>query len=341
MTLVICPNLAIDRMLAGDLVRPGGMTRCRALRTQAGGKGANVLRATLALGGEGLLTGFAAGRGGRLIAELAHDEGLELDVLAAEGEARVSTVVLGDDGSVTRLYEFGPEVAPADEQALTHLVGGHAAGQDEWAVICGAAPPGASPGFYAALVRTARSAGYRVLVDATGEQLAGALAERPDLVKVNLAEACSAVGAPEAHCADEKEAAPEALEAEGLELCRRLVAAGANGAVLTLAAAGAVAVLDGAEWRVTTRRVARRQPRRLRRLLRRRPHAGAAARREHGGRPASGRGRRRRERDLAVQRRRRPGAGGRAGGRGLRRPARLTHALRRPSGGRPGREHLH
>ena len=172
MTLVICPNLAIDRMLAGDLVRPGGMTRCRALRTQAGGKGANVLRATLALGGEGLLTGFAAGRGGRLIAELAHDEGLELDVLAAEGEARVSTVVLGDDGSVTRLYEFGPEVAPADEQALAHLVGGHTAGQDECAVICGAAPPGASPGFYAALVRAARSAGYRVLVDATGEQLA-------------------------------------------------------------------------------------------------------------------------------------------------------------------------
>ena len=29
------------------------MTRCRALRTQAGGKGANVLRATLALGGDG------------------------------------------------------------------------------------------------------------------------------------------------------------------------------------------------------------------------------------------------------------------------------------------------
>jgi tagatose 6-phosphate kinase len=254
MTLVICPNLAVDRMLAGDLVRPGGMTRCRALRTQAGGKGANVLRATLALGGEGLLTGFAAGRGGRLIAELANDEGLELEVLAAEGEARVSTVVLGDDGSVTRLYEFGPEVTPADERALAHLAGSHTAGRDEWAVICGAAPPGASPGFYAALIRTARSAGYRVLVDATGEQLAGALAERPDLVKVNLAEACSAVGAPEAHGADEKEEA-QALEAEGLELCRRLVAAGAAGAVLTLAAAGTVAVLDGTDWRVATRRV--------------------------------------------------------------------------------------
>jgi tagatose 6-phosphate kinase len=255
MTLVICPNLAIDRMLAGARVRSGGTTRCRALRTQAGGKGANVLRATRALGGDGLLLGFAAGRGGRLIAELAHDEGLELAAVAADGEARVSTVVLGDDGSVTRLYELGPEIGAADELALAQLAGRHTAGRGEWAVISGEAPPGASRGFYGALVRAARSGGFRVLVDATGEQLAGALDERPELVKVNLAEACSAVGEPDAHCADEQEAAPEALEAEGLELCRRLLAAGAEGAVLTLGAAGAVAVLDGVRWRVATREV--------------------------------------------------------------------------------------
>jgi len=255
MALVICPNLAIDRMLAGGPPRAGGMTRCRALRTQAGGKGANVLRATLALGGDGRLAGFAAGRGGRLIAELAREEGLELAAVTTDGEARVSTVVLGDDGSVTRLYEYGPEISRADERALRELAGERAARPGEWAVVTGAAPPGASPGFYAALVRTARGAGYRVLVDADGEQLAGALIDRPDLVKVNLAEACSAVGRPGARCDDEREAAPEVLVAEGLELCRRLMGTGAAGAVLTLGAAGAVAAVDGAEWRVATRRV--------------------------------------------------------------------------------------
>jgi len=255
MTFVICPNLAIDRMLAADRVRPGGTTRCRALRTQAGGKGANVLRATRALGGDGLLAGFAAGRGGRLIAELADEEGLELEVVATDGEARVSTVVLGDDGSVTRLYEFGPDVTAADERALLELVARRPTEPGEWAVVSGAAPPGVSPGFYAALVRDARDAGYRTLVDATGEQLAGALSEHPDLVKVNLAEACSAVGAPGTHCDDEKAGAAERLLAEGLELCRRLLEAGAAGAVLTLGAAGAAAVLDGAEWRVSTRPV--------------------------------------------------------------------------------------
>ena len=252
MTLVVCPNLAIDRMLATDRVRPGGMSRCRELRTQAGGKGANVLRATRALGGEGLLTGFAAGRAGQMIVELARDEGLELDVVVTDGEARASTVVLGDDGSVTRLYEAGPAVGASAERALADLAGRRPAAPGEWAVVTGAAPPGVSPGFYAALLLSARAAGYKVLVDATGEQLAGALDERPDLVKVNVAEACSAVGTTGAHCDDEGAASPDELVAEGLELARRLCAAGAAAAVLTLGAAGAAGVLGGEEWQVVT-----------------------------------------------------------------------------------------
>jgi 1-phosphofructokinase family hexose kinase len=252
MTLVVCPNLAIDRMLATDVVRPGRMSRCRELRTQAGGKGANVLRATRALGGDGLLTGFAAGRAGALIVALARDEGLELEAVATEGEARSSTVVLADDGSVTRLYEAGPAIGRGAEQALVDLAGRRPAAPGEWAVVTGAAPPGVSPGFYAALLRSARAAGYKVLVDATGEQLSGALRDRPDLVKVNAAEACSAVGAAGTHCDDESTASPAELMAEGLALARRLCAAGATAAVLTLGAAGATGVLDGGEWQVTT-----------------------------------------------------------------------------------------
>ncbi len=260
MTLVVCPNLAIDRMIAAAAIERGGLMRCRALRTQAGGKGANVLRALRALGGDGVLAGFAAGRGGRLIAELADDEGLDLELVVTGGEARVSTVVLEDGGSVTRLYELGPQITPDDERALLDLVAGRAVGARDWAVVSGAAPPGASSGFYAALVRGAREAGYRVLVDATGEQLAGALAEQPELVKVNLAEACSAVGEPFARCRDERTGAPEDLAAEGVELSRRLVAAGAVSAIVTLGAAGAVGVIAAEVWHVHTRPVAAVNP---------------------------------------------------------------------------------
>lgn len=246
MTLIVCPNLAIDRGLAAPAVRPGTTMRCRALFQQAGSKGANVARALGLLGGGALLTGFAAGHAGRLFADLAAGEGLEVDLVPGVGEARVSTVVLADDGSVTRLYEYGPHIGQAEERALTHAVAAHHAAPGEWALVTGAAPPGAAAGLYAGLVGTLHAGGYHVMVDATEAQLAGALAAGPDFVKVNLDEACTAVGGPNAPCADASRAPGGERRAEALELSRRLVAAGAASALVTAGAAGA-AGLAGAE----------------------------------------------------------------------------------------------
>ena len=111
-------------------------------------------------------------------------------------------------------------------------------------------PPGASDGFYADICEALRAAGYRVLVDAAGVQLAHSLAAEPDVVKVNFAEACSAVGTPQGLCEDDECLSGAELETEGFELCRRLVAAGAREASITLGAAGAVALIGGRPWRV-------------------------------------------------------------------------------------------
>ena len=222
--------------------------RCRALAQQAGGKGANAVRCLGALGASGTLLGFAAGHTGALIAELARDEGLPVELLAAPGEARVSTVVLADDGRVTRLYEYGPRIGPAEERALTHAVAAHHAAPGEWALVTGAAPPGAAATLYAGLVSTLHAGGYHVMVDATEVQLAGALAAGPDFVKVNLDEACTAVGGPYAHCVDVSRAPADEQRAEALELSRRLVAAGAASALVTAGAAGAAGLAGNAEW---------------------------------------------------------------------------------------------
>lgn len=275
MTLVVCPNLAVDRVLVTAALRPGHITRCRALSQQAGGKGANVARALRLLrgaeagdarrtsgGAEGggdagsrhqadLLIGFAAGRTGELFAGLAAAEGLTVRLVPCAGEMRVSTVVLGDDETVTPLYELGPETSDADEAALADAIAARPAAPGEWAIVDGAVPPGARDGFYGALCVALRAAGYRVLVDAAGEQLAGALAARPDLIKVNFAEACTVVGTP-GDCVDEELTPAEELAGRGLALCRRLVAAGAGEAAVTLGAAGSVAILGGAAWRVMT-----------------------------------------------------------------------------------------
>lgn len=265
MTLVVCPNLAVDRVLTTASLHPGRLARCRLLSQQAGGKGANVARALHILRGPGapstaagvahaapgggdLLVGFAAGRTGELFAALATGEGLATLLVPCPGEMRVSTVVLAEDDSVTPLYELGPEVGVREEATLAAAVRARPAAPGEWAIVDGAVPPGAQDGFYGALCRTLRAAGYRVLVDAAGVQLSGALAVRPDLVKVNFAEACAVVG----DTCDEASLAQEELAGHGLELCRRLVAAGAHDAAVTLGAAGSVALIAGRSWLVTT-----------------------------------------------------------------------------------------
>jgi 1-phosphofructokinase family hexose kinase len=253
MTLIVCPNLAIDRVIALTSLQPGTTLRARLLAQQAGGKGANVLRALRTLGGNGLLAGFVAGASGRLIAELAAADGLATELIASAGETRVSTVVLSDSGPATRFFEYGPEIGATEEQALSVAITRHTASSAEWAVVNGAAQPGSSDGFYGALCRSLRAAGYRVMVDATGAQLTGALRERPDFVKVNRVEAATALEDLRPGQTPAAEAARESgLAAEALALCERLVRAGAQGAVVTFGAAGAAGLIGGRFWLVAT-----------------------------------------------------------------------------------------
>lgn len=264
MTFIVCPNLAIDRVLTAAAVRPGELTRCRALVHQAGGKGANVARALAALrtsheGPRDLLLGLGAGHTGRLFSELANDEGLTVELVVCPGETRISTVILSEDGCVTPLFERGPHITTQDEEALLSAAVARDPAPGEWAIVDGAEPPGARADFFARLSGKLQSVGYRVLVDAANEQLAQSLSAGPDLVKVNLAEACSAFGYRLDCSSDDRGLrAPAELESEGLELSRRLVAAGAREAIVTLGAAGAVGCVDGHEWRVATPPIAAR-----------------------------------------------------------------------------------
>ena len=253
MTLVVCPNLAVDRVLRLERLSAGDMLRAQCLQQQAGGKGANVIRSLRALGGAGLLLGFAGGHTGRLIAELADEEDIEFEFVMLGGEARICTVFLEGDGRRTDVFEYGPTIEAVDERALVEAVHALPAAAGEWAVLNGSAPPGAAPGFYAALVVALRRSRYRVLLDAAGEQLRGALAERPDLVKINAAEAAGAVGGPGG--SDDAEArhpaAAGTLES-AQQACRQLVDLGAQAAVVTRGAEGAAGMAGGVLFSVST-----------------------------------------------------------------------------------------
>jgi 1-phosphofructokinase len=256
MTLVICPNLALDRIVRLPELTPGTTMRGHAIHQQAGGKGTNVVRALAQLGGRGLLGGFAAGGTGRLIAEEAVEEGLDIELVIVGGESKVSTVVLEESGRASAFFEVGPQVDEADQRALVELIAMHPAAPGEWAVVDGSVPPGCAPTYYGTLVEALHETDYHVLVDAEGEQLRGALGAAPEIVKVNLTEARSAVGEGSESAGGGPESAGGASQPGDIDgaraACARLIAAGALSAVITLGAQGALGLLNGRALRVTS-----------------------------------------------------------------------------------------
>src|SRR5215467_15558595 len=93
MLLVVCPNLAIDRILQVDNLRPGAVQRSKQAIMQPGGKGSNVARVFRQLGGEVALVGFTGARDGRAVTAPLRRMGIHVDTISAYDETRTCTIV--------------------------------------------------------------------------------------------------------------------------------------------------------------------------------------------------------------------------------------------------------
>ena len=116
---------------------------------------------------------------------------------AAAGETR-SCLTVADRATqgLTEFYEDGIRATAEDWAGLAGIVNELLAQGPRWLAMAGSVP--AAPGVqgYAQLVRAARAAGVRSAVDSRGPDLARAIEERPDLVKINAAEACELLEMP-------------------------------------------------------------------------------------------------------------------------------------------------
>ena len=162
----------------------------------ASGKAVNVARVLATLGANAFLVHPVGGDSGRFVAATLAAEKLHVESVDAGNAAPTrtcTTLLFADNTLPTELVE---EAQPLPETLLTQIQRAvesrllHAR-----AVSCsGSLTPGASPDFYARLVRDGRTAGVRVVVDAQGEPLRAALAERPFLAKPNREEAAATLG---------------------------------------------------------------------------------------------------------------------------------------------------
>ena len=239
--LCIAPNPSIDRLAQVGRLEPGAIHRPTDVVAVAGGKGLNVARAARHLGLPVEVVALLGGHAGRWIA--AQLERLEIPHRAAwvSGETRTCISVLdGSTGRLTEFYEPGPAVTAGAWRRFSALADRATAAMPRGSIVAisGSFPPQVARNAAARLVASARAAGARVLLDTSGQQLENALAATPYLVKVSAAEAAAVAGR------------SVESDAEALAAARLLVAGGAECAIVTRGADGAVGWDGASGWAI-------------------------------------------------------------------------------------------
>ncbi|WP_379130023.1 1-phosphofructokinase family hexose kinase [Paenibacillus sp. sgz500958] len=241
MITTVTLNAAIDKIYTVPRFRTDGVFRIAEALTLPGGKGINAARVLNILGAPVTACGFAGGyTGARLLAGL-EEEGIAADfVKAAFGETRLALTVLDPDCETqTELIEAGPLIRGEELQSLRSKLE-MLASRSEWVLLSGSLPEGCPPWIYAELTEVAHHCGAKVMLDASGEALRLGLNGRPELVKPNEHEAAELAGF-----------AHSGSESDDLLCLETLLALGAQAAVVTLGARGAVAAAEGQRYRVS------------------------------------------------------------------------------------------
>lgn len=236
--ITVTINPAIDVSTSVERLEPSTKLRCGPARRDAGGGGINVARVIRRLGGEVQAIFPAGGLPGEMLVRLLEAEAVPTLASPIAGETREDFTVL--ERSTGREYRFvleGPELSWTEWSACLDSA---IEPGDGLAIIVasGSLPPGVPADFHARLASNARTAGDRMVLDASGPALAAALKAGVYLIKPNLRELKDLTGMP----LDD--------DGERLAAARQIIArGGAELVALTLGEAGALLVAADLAWR--------------------------------------------------------------------------------------------
>ncbi len=193
--LCVAPSASIDRLIEVDRLVPGRSHRPDLVVDVPGGPGLTVARVAAALGADVVACPILAGDAGRWIVRALSAEISAVVPVWSTGETRTTiSIVSRDDESLTEILPPAEPLAIGTWEALEGRVAAELAARPVPMVVSGALPPAAPSYGVARLVRAARAVGVHVIVDAHGEALAMALAERPDVIRIDAPDAASFLG---------------------------------------------------------------------------------------------------------------------------------------------------
>lgn len=209
MIITLTPNPAVDQTVWVDRLHLGLRNRYWKAELDPAGKGINVSRMVHRLQWPTLAFGFLAGETGLLVERALDEEGVPHRFVRVPGQTRINVMVVDQaTGEETGLHGPGPLVPRERHATLMRMV-------EAWLpaarvlVLAGSLPPGVPQDAYAALIRRARAAGVRTILNTAGEPLRMGIQASPDVVKVMADELEELVGRPLADVAAIAQAAAE------------------------------------------------------------------------------------------------------------------------------------
>ena len=194
--LVAAPNPALDSYYVVPELAAGVVHRASDVLHTAGGKGNNLSRAAVHLGGRVLSVGILGGHSGARIQRELEREGISAIAVPGQADTRQCiTVVRESGGENTVFLEQGAQVTPDEEQQFADTVIQYAplAGS---LVLNGSLPTGMRRDIFADVISLLRRNLPELLLalDTGGEALRlGALAG-PNIIKINVEEFGQAFG---------------------------------------------------------------------------------------------------------------------------------------------------
>ncbi|MGQ9907699.1 MAG: 1-phosphofructokinase family hexose kinase [Candidatus Flexifilum sp.] len=186
-------NPALDKTLAIERLRPGGVHRAQIVALEGAGKGVNVALTLRALGAHPVEAGGLLGREGAAhVLDRLRAAQIETAFTLVDGAVRTNiTLIEQGTGITTKINEPGLPASSADLASVLAWADSAQPG-DLWA-LCGSLPPGLPDTAYRDLIARLHARGALTFLDTSGWPLRHALEARPYAIKVNREEAAFAL----------------------------------------------------------------------------------------------------------------------------------------------------
>ena len=178
-------NPSIDQYVIVDKVIRGDTVRAKKVRKDPGGKGINVSRVIVRLGGETKAFGFSGGNTGRMLKDFLDKEKVPHDFVNIREDTRINIFVREKEiDHLSRISVPGPEVSKKELESFLDKFSTVSPFPEIW-VMGGSLPKGVLPTIYRKLIHIAERRGSKCILDTDGEALKLGIEASPYMIKPN------------------------------------------------------------------------------------------------------------------------------------------------------------